>query len=140
MEHYGDGICIRTGPDPSRYGKYQVELEAEIASSIEPIKEALESLQYVPVDFDQWGLTYISRKDPDLSVDVDELDDYGENTRVVLRKGRLSESNIDEARCYLELLYRRLINKNQFSRDQYQRIKSYGNSEAVETCLSCHRN
>jgi len=95
------------------------------------------ALQYVPVDFDQWGLTYISRKDPDLSVDVDELDDYGENTRVVLRKGRLSERDIDEARCCLELLYRWLTDKNQFSCDQYQRIKPYGDRGVIKARSLC---
>jgi hypothetical protein len=112
MEPCQDGADLRTSQDPSHYGKYQVELVTVIPGTVEPFKQALESSEYALIDFDQWGLTYVSRKDPDLSVDVSELDDYGENTRVVLRKGRLSECDIDEARCYLEMLYRRLTDKN----------------------------
>ena len=111
MERYGDGVHIRTSQDPSHHGKYQVELEAEIPGNIELPKGALESLGYGLADFDQWGLTYLSQKDPDLSADVDELDDYGDNTRLTLRKGRLSKYDIDEARESLEQIYCRIVDE-----------------------------
>jgi len=109
MERHGVGTGVRTGKDPSHYGKYQVELEAEIPGNIEPIKEFLESSGYVLVDFDQWGLTYRSSEDPDLSADVDELDDYADNIRLVLRKGSLSKHDIGGARGYLDQIYRRIV-------------------------------
>ena len=110
MERYGDGVHIRTSQDPSHHDKYQVELEAEIPGNIELPKAALESLGYGLADFDQWGLTYLSSRDPDLIADVDELDDYGDNTRLILRKGRLSKHDIDDAREYLVLVYREITN------------------------------
>lgn len=61
--------------DPSHYGSYQIELEAKIPGRIQPTREALESYGFLLVDFDQWGLTYLSSKDPHLIADVDELDD-----------------------------------------------------------------
>ncbi len=111
MERYGDGVHIRTSQDPSHHGKYQVELEAEIPGNIELPKAALESLGYGLADFDQWGLTYLSLEDPDLSADVDELNDYGDNTRLTLRKGRLSKYDIDEARESLEQIYFRIVDE-----------------------------
>ncbi len=111
MERYGDGIHIRTSQDPSHHDKYQVELEAEIPGNIEPHKAVLESLGYGLADFDQWGLTYLSLEDPDLSADVDELNDYGDNTRLTLRKGRLSKYDVDEARETLEQMYCRIVDE-----------------------------
>ncbi len=111
MERYGDGVRIRTSQDPSHHGKYQVELEAEIPGNIEPHKAVLESLGYGLADFDQWGLTYLSQEDPDLSAGVDELNDYGDNTRLTLRKGRLSKYDIDEAREALEQIYCRIVDE-----------------------------
>jgi len=111
MERYGDGVHIRTSQDPSHHDKYQVELEAEIPGNIELPKAALESLGYGLADFDQWGLTYLSSVDPDLMADVDELDDYGDNTRLILRKGRLSKHDIDDARERLEQIYCRIVDE-----------------------------
>ncbi len=111
MERYGDGVRIRTSQDPSHHDKYQVELEAEIPGNIEPPKAALESLGYGLADFDQWALTYLSLEDPDLSAGVDELNDYGDNTRLTLRKGRLSKYDIDEARESLEQIYCRIVDE-----------------------------
>ncbi len=88
-----------------------MELEAEIPGNIELPKVALESLGYGLADFDQWGLTYLSLEDPDLSADVDELNDYGDNTRLTLRKGRLSKYDIDEARESLEQIYCRIVDE-----------------------------
>ena len=140
MRGYGDRVCTRTAQDPSHYGHYQVELETVVPGTVESVGHALESSECALFDFDQRGLVYISKKDPDLSVDLDELDDYGDNTRLVLRKGRLSGCDIDEARRYLELFYRQLTNRNQFSRDQHQWMKAYGDHETVETQPFCHRN
>jgi hypothetical protein len=111
MERYGDGVHIRASQDPSHHDKYQVELEAEIPGNIELPKVALESLGYGLADFDPWGLTYLSLEDPDLSADVDELNDYGDNTRLTLRKGRLSKYDIDEARESLEQIYCRIVDE-----------------------------
>jgi hypothetical protein len=111
MERYGDGVHIRTSQDPSHHGKYQVELEAEIPGNIELPKAALESLGYGLADFDQWGLTYLSSVDPDLMADVDELDDYGDNIRLILRKCRLSKYDIDDARECLEQIYCRMVDE-----------------------------
>ena len=111
MERYGDGVHIRTSQDSSHHGKYQVELEAEIPGNIELPKVALESLGYGLADFDQWGLTYLSLEDPDLSADVDELNDYWDNTRLTLRKGRLSKYDIDEAKESLEQIYCRIVDE-----------------------------
>jgi len=105
MERYGNGVRTRNIPDPTHYGKYQVELEAEIAGPIEPVKATLKSAGYVMVDFDQWGMTYLSKQDPDLRVDVDELDDYGDNIRLFLRKSRLSGQDAHEAEEYLQRIY-----------------------------------
>ena len=71
MECYGSGASIRTRQDPSHYGSYQIELEAEIPGHVQPTIEALESYGFLLVDFDQWGLTFLSSKDPDLIADVD---------------------------------------------------------------------
>jgi hypothetical protein len=111
MERHRNGICIRTTQDPSHFGLYQIELEAEIPSDLQPDRKVLESYGFVPVDFDQWGLAYLSTNDPDLSAEVDEVDDYGDNSRLILRKGRLSEYDIDETKLYLEQLYRQLTSK-----------------------------
>ena len=111
MERYGDDVHIRTSQDPSHHGKYQVELEAKIPGNIELPKTALESLGYGLADFDQWGLTYLAQEDPDLTADVDELDDYGDNTRLILRKGRLSKYDIDDARECLEQIYCRIVDE-----------------------------
>ena len=56
-------------------------------------------------------LTYLSQEDPDLSADVDELNDYGVNTRLTLRKGRLSKYDIDEVRESLEQIYCRIVDE-----------------------------
>lgn len=111
MEQYGENIYIRTGQDPSCYGKYEVELEAEIPGYLEQVRAALESSGYILVDFDQWGLTYFSGDDLDLSIDADELDDYGYKSRIILRKGKLSEDNIDNAREYLRQIYYRITDE-----------------------------
>jgi hypothetical protein len=111
MERYGDGVHIRTSQDPSHHDKYQVELEAEIPGDMELPKAALESLGYGLADFDQWGLTYLSQEDPDLIADVDELNEYGDNTRLTLRKGRLSKYDVDEARKSLEQIYCSIIDE-----------------------------
>ena len=58
----GEKTYIRTGQDPSHYGKYEVELEVEIPGYIESIKGALESAGYVLGDFDQWGLTQLRQQ------------------------------------------------------------------------------
>lgn len=108
---YGENVYIRTGRDSSRYGKYEVELEAEIPGYIDPIRAALESSGYYWADFDQWGFTYFSEDDPDLSIDADELDDYGDRSRLILRKGKLSEYDIDDARGYLLEIYYRIIDE-----------------------------
>jgi len=107
MEQY-DGVQIRKISDPVHPGKYQVELEAEFPGTYDPIKATLESAGYSLVDFDQWGLTFSSKNDPDLRVDVDELDDYGDASRLVLRKGRVSEKDLDTAAEYLGQIYRQL--------------------------------
>lgn len=112
MEQYSENIYIRTGQDPSRYGKYEVELEAEIPGYVDPIRAALESSGYVLVDFDQWGLSYFSGDDLDLSIDVDELDDYRQKFRIILRRGKLSEDDIDDAREYLRQIYREITDKS----------------------------
>jgi len=111
MKQYGDTINIKASQDPSHYGSYQIELKAEIPGSMQPTKEALESYGFSLVDFDQWGLTYLSKVYPDLTADVDELDDYGDSTRLILRKGRLLEYDFDEAWKYLELIYCRIVDE-----------------------------
>ncbi len=111
MEQYGENIYTKIGQDRSRYGKYEVELEAEVPGYLDPIKSALNSSGYILVDFDQWGLTYFSGDDPDLSVNVDELDDYGDKSRIILHKGKLSEHDIDKARNYLQRIYYEILGK-----------------------------
>ena len=115
MERYGSAVRTTNIPDPAHYGKYQVELEAEIVGPIEPVEAALESAGYVMVDFDPWGMTYLSKNDPDLRVDVDELDDYGDNIRLFLRKSRLSEQDAHEAEEYLQRIYCELTNETAFA-------------------------
>jgi hypothetical protein len=112
MEQH-DGVQIRRISDPVHPGKYQVELEAEFPGTYDPIKTTLESAGYALVDFDQWGLTFSSKKDLDLRVDVDELDDYGDTSRLILCKGRLSESDIDRAKSCLLRTYREVAEKAQ---------------------------
>ena len=111
MKPYGEAVNIRTSQDSSHYGSYQIELEVEIPGSMQPTKEALESYGFLLIDFDQWGVTYISSKDPDLMGDVDELDDYGDSTRLILRKGRVSKYDIDDARERLEQIYYRIVDE-----------------------------
>lgn len=83
------------------------------------MKDALESAGYIMVDFDQWGITCLSEQDPDLEVDLDELSDYGDQSRLVLRRGRLSENEIDDAKEYLNRIYRGI-------RDQIVADVAYG--------------
>jgi hypothetical protein len=109
---YGENVHIRMGRDPSRYGKYEVELEGEVAGYLDRVRAALESSGYILVDLDQWGLSYSSGDDPDLSVDADELDDYGYKFRIILRKGKLSEDDIDNAREHLRQIYREITDKS----------------------------
>ena len=109
MEQYGENIYTKIGHDRSRYGKYEAELEAEVPGYLDPIKTSLEDSGYILVDFDQWGLTYFSGDDPDLSINVDELDDYGDKSRIILRKGKLLEHDIDEARRYLQRIYDEIL-------------------------------
>jgi len=111
MKQYGDAVNIRANQDPSHYGSYQIELKAEIPGSMQPTKEALESYGFLLVDFDQWGLTYLSSVDPDLIADVDELDDYGDSTRLILRKGRLLKYDINNAMENLEQIYCRIVDE-----------------------------
>ena len=111
MEQYGENVYTRIGHDRSHYGKYEVELEAEVPGYLDPIKAALDSSGYILVDFDQWGLTYFSGDDPGLSVNVDELDDYGDKSRMILRKGELSQDDIDEAKDYLRQIYREITDE-----------------------------
>jgi len=111
MEQYGENIYTRIGHDRSHYGKYEVELEAEVPGYLDPIKASLEDSGYIVVDFDQWGLTYSSGDDPDLSVNVDELDDYGNRSRIILRKGKLSEEDIGDARQYLQNIYNEITDR-----------------------------
>ncbi len=111
MEQYGENSYTRICHDHSHYGKYEAELEAEIPGYLDPIKAALDSSGYILVDFDQWGLTYFSGDDPDLSVSVDELNDYGDKSRIILRKGRLSQDDIDEAKDYLQQIYHEITNE-----------------------------
>ena len=108
MEQYGENIYTRIGHDRSHDGKYEAELEVEVPGYLDPIKTSLENSGYILVDFDQWGLTYFSGDDPDLSVNVDELDDYGDKSQIILRKGRLSQDDIDEAKDYLQQIYRKI--------------------------------
>jgi len=111
MEEYGENIYVRIGQDRSHYGRYEVELEAEVPGYLDPIKASLESSGYILVDYDQWGLRYFSGDDPALSIDVDELDDYGDRSRIILCKGQLSEDDIDEAKDYLRQIYRKVTNE-----------------------------
>ena len=111
MEQYGENIYIGIGHDHSHYGRYEVELEAEVPGYLDPIKAALESSGHILVDFDQWGLTYLSGNGPDLSVKVDELDDYGNKSRLVLRKGDLSEYDIDDTKKTLQQIYCEIIDE-----------------------------
>lgn len=98
--------CIRIGLDPSHYGAYEVELAAEIPGNIDPIRTALESSGYTLVDCDQWGLTYFDDHEPYLRIDVDELDDLGHTSRVIIRKGRLTARDIHLAADQLKQVYR----------------------------------
>jgi hypothetical protein len=111
MKQYGENIYTRIGHDRSHYGKYEVELEAGIPGYIDPIKAALDSSGYILADFDQWGITYFSSDDSDLSVNVDELDDYGAKFRIILRKGTLLEYDINEAKRYLQRIYYEILSK-----------------------------
>ena len=112
MEQYGENIYTRIGHDRSHYGKYEAELEVEIPGYLDPIKSSLENSGYILEDFDQWGLTYFSCDDPDLTVSVDELDDYGDKSRIILRKGRLLEHDIGKARNYLQGIYYEILSKS----------------------------
>ena len=114
MEQYGENIYSRIGHDRSHYGKYEAELEVEIPGYLDPIKTSLENSGYILVDFDQCGLTYFSRDDPDLSVNVDELDDYGDKSQIILRKGKLLEHDIDKARNYLQQIYYEILGEINF--------------------------
>jgi len=96
MEEYEQDPCIRIGQDPSHYGAYEVELEAEIPGNIDPIRAALESSGYTLVDCDQWGLTYFDDNEPYLRIDVDELDDLGNASQIVMRKGGLRECDLGQ--------------------------------------------
>lgn len=109
MEQYGENIYTRIGHDRSHYAKYETELEAEVPGYLDPIKTSLENSGYILVDFDQWGLTYFSGDDPDLSINIDELDDYGDKSRIILRKGKLLEHDIDESRRYLQRIYYEIL-------------------------------
>jgi len=109
MEQYGENIYTRIGHDRSHDDKYEAELEVEVPGYLDPIKTSLENSGYILVDFDQWGLTYFSGDDPDLSVNVDELDDYGDKSRIILRKGKLLEHDIDKARNYLQRIYYEIL-------------------------------
>jgi hypothetical protein len=111
MEQYGENIYTRIGHDRSHYGKYMAELEAEVPGYLDPIKTSLEDSGYISVDFDQWGLTYFSCDDPDLSVNVDELDNYGDKSRLILRKGKLSKDEIDITKGYLRKIYRQITSR-----------------------------
>ena len=105
MDEYGENLYIRADQDPSYYRRYEVELGVQLPGYLDHIWEALESSGYILTDFDQWGLRYLSGDDPDLQIDIDELDDYGGMCRLVLRKGKLSEGDIDDAKVYLQHIY-----------------------------------
>ena len=105
MEEYGENVYVRAGQDRSHYGKYEVELEAEIPGYLDAIKVSLESYGGLLVDFDQWGLRYFSGDDPDLTIEADELDDFGDKSRLILRKEKLSKDEINIAKDYLRHIY-----------------------------------
>jgi hypothetical protein len=105
MEEYGENVYVRAGQDRSHYGKYEVELEAGVLGYIDAIKVSLESYGGLLVDFDQWGLRYFSSDDPDLTIEANELDDYGDKSILILRKEKLSKDEIDIAKDYLRQIY-----------------------------------
>lgn len=111
MERYGDSLSISTNPDPSHYGSYRVELKVEIPGRLESAEKALKSCGLLACDFDQWGMSFLSHKDADLTAGVDELGDYGDSSRLVLRIGKLSENDVGNARDYLQQIYCEIIDK-----------------------------
>ena len=44
-----------------------------------------------------------------MSVNVDELDDYGNKSQIILCKGKLLEHDIDKARNYLQRIYYEIL-------------------------------
>ena len=82
---------LRISRDPAHLGQYQIEIETELATDVELIEAALRSARYGVVDFDPWGRTYLSVDDPYLEVDVDALSDYGDRSRLRMRRSKISE-------------------------------------------------
>ena len=111
MDQYDEIACIRTSQDSSHFGKYEMELGAEITGSIDLLKAALESSGYVLVDFDQWGYAYLSGDDPDLTAEVNDLNDYVGKCRLTFRRGRLLEDEIGDAREYVRQIYNVITNR-----------------------------
>lgn len=109
MEQYGDDFDVRTGQDCIHHGNYHVELETQIGCGIERLKTILNSLGYALEDFGGCGLTYSSIKDPDLRIDVDELDPCRSTTRLILHSERQTLHGVAEAAQYLEAVYQQIL-------------------------------
>jgi hypothetical protein len=96
----GDG-ALRVTRDRAHLGHYQIEIEAEVGLDVDVIGKALESSRYGLADFDEWGRTYLSAGDPYLEIDVDALDDYGDRSRLRMRKSRIPEREVSRMKGHL---------------------------------------
>jgi hypothetical protein len=111
MNRYEDNPSVSIRPDPSHYGSYRVELKAEIPGRLETAEKALRSCGFLACDFDQWGMSFLSRKEPDLTAEVDEVSDYGDSSQLALYKSKLSRNDIGGASEFLQQIYRQIIDK-----------------------------
>lgn len=92
---------LRVTRDPAHLGHYQIEVETEVALDLDLIGEALESARYGLADFDEWGRTYLAADDPYIEIDVDALNDYGDKSRLRMRKSRIPEREVCRMKGYL---------------------------------------
>ena len=112
MECYGCSTCqpkTYVREDPWRRDKYQVELEAEFPGDLEEMSGTLEKEGFYIVDLDQWGKLFFSRHYPSLEADLKEVEEYGSQLRLSLKRGDLQPEAVVDAQKELLTQGKRIL-------------------------------
>ena len=94
--------------DRWRAGRYRVELQVDMPFEADDVDRALEKLGYCMVDADQAGCSYVSRRDRNHAVELDEPGDWRASVHLVLGTGDLEKTHIGQAGDYLRLVYEQI--------------------------------
>lgn len=101
------GVRIETYPDLWRKGRYRVELHGELPCGPDDVDAALRRAGYRLADADQWGYSYVHRRNAGHTAEVDE---HGQPyvAALILRNAGLEQEAIDDERDALQGIYERI--------------------------------